>query len=156
VDWEAAADQFSSLNIPVTKVRTGIVLSNDGGALPQITNPVKMGVGAALGSGEQWQSWIHIEDIAGIYLFLLKHTLSGVYNGVAPGPVTNSKMTRIIASHLNKPLWLPKVPKFALKLLLGEMGALALESQLVSAAKIEEAGFRFHYVNLEKAVEDLL
>ncbi len=156
VDWEAAADQFAALNIPVTKVRTGIVLSNDGGALPQITKPVKMGVGAALGSGEQWQSWIHIEDIAAIYLFLLKHTLSGVFNGVAPGPVTNSKMTKIIASHLNKSLWLPNIPKFALKLLLREMGALALESQLVSAGKIEEAGYRFHYVNLEKAIEELL
>ena len=155
-DWEAAADLFSTLNIPVTKVRTGIVLSNQEGALPKIVKPIKMSLGAALGSGEQWQSWIHIEDIAGIYLFLLKHKKSGVYNGVAPNPVTNAKMTKIFASHLKKPLWLPNIPSFVLKLLLGKMSALAFESQLVSAGKIEEEGYLFHYVNLEKAIEDLL
>ena len=155
-EWEAAADLFSTLKIPVAKVRTGIVLSGNGGALPQITRPIKMGLGAALGSGEQWQSWIHIEDIAGIYLFLLKHKSSGVYNGVSPSPVTNAKMTKTIASHLKKPLWLPKIPAFVLKLFLGKMGSLAFESQLVSAKKIEEEGYLFHYVNLEKAIEDLL
>jgi len=82
--------------------------------------------------------------------------LEGVYNGVAPSPVTNEKMTRAIASHLNKPLWLPKVPAWALKLLLGEMSEIVLESQLVSAKKLETAGFDFHYVNLENAIENLL
>jgi len=156
VEWEAAADQFKALGIKVAKVRTGIVLDSNDGALPQISKPIKLGVGAALGSGEQWQSWIHIEDIAAIYLFLLKKELEGIFNGVAPGPVTNIKMTKIVAKHLNKPLWLPKVPKFMLKLIMGEMAAIAFESQLVSAKKLEEAGYLFHYVNLEKAIEDLL
>ncbi|MEL6809819.1 MAG: TIGR01777 family oxidoreductase [Bacteroidota bacterium] len=154
--WERAADQFSSLDISVVKVRTGIVLASKDGALPKLVKPIALGAGAALGSGKQWQSWIHIEDIAGIYLFLIKNRMSGVFNGVAPNPVTNKKMTKVIASQLKKPLWLPKVPSFIMKLLLGEMGALVLESQLVSAKKIEKAGYLFHYVNLEKALEDLL
>lgn len=156
VDWEAAADQFTELNLGVAKVRTGIVLAANGGALPKIAKPITMGVGSLLGDGQQWQSWIHIEDIAGIFMFLLKEQLSGVFNGVAPSPVTNEKMTKAIATHLKKPLWLPKVPAFALKLILGEMGSLVLESQLVGAKKIEAEGYSFHYVNLEKAIEDLL
>jgi uncharacterized protein (TIGR01777 family) len=154
--WEAAADEFTKLGIKVAKVRTGIVLDSDEGALPKLVSPIKKGVGAPLGSGEQWQSWIHIEDIGSIYLFLLMHGLEGVFNGVAPSPVTNKKMTHIIASHLNKPLWVPKVPAWAMKLLLGEMSEIVLESQLVCAKKLETAGFDFHYVNLEKAIEDLL
>ncbi len=154
--WEAVADRFSELGIKVTKIRTGIVLDREEGALPQIVKPIKMGIGAPLASGEQWQSWIHIKDIAGIYLFLLEHKIAGVFNGVAPSPASNKKMTKLIAQELDKPLWIPKVPAFALKLLLGEMSDLVLESQLVCAKKIEDAGYRFHYVNLEKALEDLL
>lgn len=156
VAWEAAADRFSDLNVKVSKVRTGVVLDEDGGALPQMVKPIKYGVGAPLGSGKQWLSWIHIEDIAGIYLFLLKEKFGGVFNGVAPSPVTNCKLTKIIASQLDKPLWLPKVPGFMLRLLLGEMGDLVLESQLVSAQKLEAQGYRYRYVNVEKAIEDLL
>jgi len=156
VEWEAAADQFSELGIAVAKVRTGIVLAKGAGALPKLTKPIAMGVGSALGDGQQWQSWIHIEDIAGIFLFILNNKLSGVFNGVAPSPVTNEKMTKAIAAYLKKPLWMPKVPAFALKLLLGEMGSLVLESQLVGAQKIEAEGYLFHYVNFEKAIEDLL
>ncbi len=156
VEWEKAAYDFSKLNIPVSIVRTGIVLSSEGGALEKIVKPIKMGMGAALGSGDQWQSWIHISDIAGIYLHLLKSRQEGVFNGVCGGPVTNKKMTKVIASHLKKPLWLPNVPSFVLKLMLGEMASLVLESQLVSASKIEESGYRFEYVNLEKAIENLL
>ncbi|MEM7187127.1 MAG: TIGR01777 family oxidoreductase [Bacteroidota bacterium] len=155
-DWETAADELSDLGIKVSKVRTGIVLQSDEGALAKLVAPIKSGVGAALGSGQQWQSWIHVRDIAGIYMFLLMHSLEGVYNGVAPSPVTNSKMTRAIAQRLKKPLWLPKVPGWFLKVLFGEMSEIVLESQLVSAKKLEEAGYDFHFVNLEKALEDLL
>jgi len=156
VEWEAAANQFLALNIKVAKVRIGLVLDNEQGALPKIVKPIRIGVGAALGSGNQWQSWIHTKDIAGIFLWLLQQQLSGVFNGVAPNPMTNQKMTQIIAFKLKKTLRLPKVPPFVLKLLLGEMGALALESQLVSAKKILASGYHFQYVNLEKAIEDLL
>ena len=91
IEWEAAADQFSELGIDVAKVRTGIVLAKNGGALAKIVKPISIGVGSALGDGQQWQSWIHLEDIAGIFLFILNNKLSGVYNGGAPSPVTNEK-----------------------------------------------------------------
>ncbi|MDC8006234.1 TIGR01777 family oxidoreductase [Aureisphaera galaxeae] len=156
VAWEKEADAFQELGIKVAKVRTGIVLDKNEGALPKLVGPIKKGFGAALGNGKQWQSWIHVTDMAAIYLFLLKNGLSGVYNGVSPSPSTQLKMTQLIASQLKKPLWMPKVPSFMLKLMLGKMSSLVLESQLVSSEKLEKAGYPFLYVNLEKALEDLL
>lgn len=156
VAWEAAAARFKNLGMEVSKVRTGVVLSKDSGALPKLMKPIKLGVGSPLGSGDQWQSWIHLEDIAGIYLFLLKNQLEGIYNAVAPNPVQNKKMTKMIALKLDSPLWMPNVPTFALKLLLGEMAVIVLEGQLVSSHKIEELGYHFKYYNLENALQDLL
>lgn len=156
VAWEAAAAKFKNSGMEVSKVRTGVVLAKEEGALPQLVKPIKLGVGAPLGCGEQWQSWIHIQDIAGIYLFLLKNQLEGKYNAVAPNPVQNKKMTKMIASKLDSPLWLPNIPAFALKLLLGEMSVLVLEGQLVSSHKIEELGYQFKFYNLENALQDLL
>ncbi|MAO08869.1 MAG: TIGR01777 family protein [Alteromonas sp.] len=154
--WEASADAFEELGIKVTKVRTGIVLAREEGALPKLVQPIKKGFGAPLGSGEQWQSWIHLKDIACIYMFLLKNDYVGVFNAVSPNPATNKKMTQIIAQIYEKDLWLPNVPKFVLQLVLGSMSQIVLESQLVSAEKIQEAGFEFQYVNLENALNDLL
>lgn len=154
--WEQEADAFSSLGIKITKLRTGIVLDRQEGAFPKILQPIKYGFGAVLGNGEQWQSWIHINDIAAIYLFLAENQLEGVFNGVAPNPVTHKTLTKKIAQKLGKPLWLPPVPVFALKLMLGEMSDLVLESQLVDASKILDSGFIFQYVNLSQALEPLL
>ncbi len=156
VEWEAAAAKFKDLGMEVSKVRTGIVLAREGGALPKLMKPIKLGVGAALGSGEQWQSWIHIEDIAGIYIFLFKRQLEGIYNAVAPNPVQNKRITKMIASKMDCPLWMPNIPAFALKLLLGEMSVLVLHGQLVSSHKIEQLGYQFKYYNLENALQDLL
>ena len=132
------------------------MLSEKGGALEQMIKPIKYGLGAPLGSGKQWQSWIHIKDMVRLYSYLLKNELTGVYNAVSPNPVTNKKMTQVLASHYKKSLWLPNVPQFMIKLLLGEMGSIALESQLVSSEKIVKDGFQFQFVNLETAIEDLL
>jgi uncharacterized protein (TIGR01777 family) len=154
--WEAEAVKFKDLGMEVSKVRTGIVLAKDEGALPQIAKPIKLGVGSPLGSGEQWQSWIHIKDIVGIYMFILKNQLEGKFNAVAPNPVQNKKMTKLIASQLESPLWLPNIPAFVLKLLLGEMSVLVLEGQLVSSHKIEQLGYQFKFYNLENALQDLL
>lgn len=154
--WEKAADQFTSLGLLVTKVRTGLVLAEDGGALPAIARPIKLGVGAALGSGNQWQSWIHLDDVAGIYMEVLEGKLEGTYNAVAPNPVTNKKLTVTIAKILQKPLWLPNVPSLVLKLILGDMSKLVLQGQRVSSEKIGSEGFTFRYFNLENALEDLL
>ncbi len=156
VAWEAAAAQFKNMGMEVSKVRTGVVLAKNDGALPKLVKPIKLGVGAPLGSGEQWISWIHLEDIAGIYLFLLTNQLEGKYNAVAPNPVQNKKMTKMIASKLDNPLWMPNIPAFALKLLLGEMSVLVLEGQLVSSHKVEQLGYPFKFYNLESALQDLL
>ncbi|NLN25114.1 MAG: TIGR01777 family protein [Bacteroidetes bacterium] len=154
--WEAQARKFKSLGMEVSKVRTGLVLAKNGGLLQTLVQPVRLGIGSPLGSGEQWQSWIHIEDIAGIYLFLMRSNMEGIFNAVAPNPVKQKRLIKLIATKLNKPLWMPNVPGFAIKLLMGEMGSLALESQLVSANKIKEIGYHFQYPNLEPALDDLL
>lgn len=153
--WEAAADDFESLGLDVAKVRVGLVLAEDGGMLEKIKKPISLNMGAALGSGKQWQSWIHIEDLAGIFLFAIKNQLTGVYNAVAPNPVTNKELTKELASIMGKSVWLPNVPSFALKALLGEMSQIVLSSQLVSSKKIESAGYNFNYTNLSRALGDL-
>lgn len=156
VAWEAAADKFKLLGIDVTKVRTGLVLGRNGGALPLLKAPISKGFGAVLGSGRQWQSWIHIDDMVEVYLSILKHEWEGIFNAVAPNPVTNKKLTKQIAVVLNKRLWLPSVPEFVLKIILGEMSTLVLQGQLVSSKKLEENGFTFQYFNIESALQDLL
>ncbi|TBN06616.1 TIGR01777 family protein [Hyunsoonleella flava] len=154
--WEKAVDGFSELGIKVSKVRIGLVLSDKGGALKEIVKPIKFGVGAAFGSGKQWQSWIHIEDLAHIFLFVLEQQLEGVYNGVAPNPVTNNELTKTAAKVLRRPLFLPNIPKFFMKLVLGEMHIILFESQRVSSKKIESKGFQFEFHQLQRALKDLL
>ncbi|MDO7171476.1 TIGR01777 family oxidoreductase [Mariniflexile sp. AS56] len=154
--WEQEVDAFSSLNITVSKIRIGLVLSNKGGALTEMIKPIKYGAGAAFGDGRQWQSWIHISDLAQLFLYVLKHQLEGVYNAVAPSPVTNQELTKTIATSLNKPLFLPNIPRIFMKLVLGEMHTLLYDSQRVSSKKIEDTGFYFEYHHLQPALEDLL
>lgn len=154
--WESAMDSFSVLGINVAKIRIGLVLAKDGGALPQIIKPIRFGVGAPFGSGQHWQSWIHINDLAGLFLFVLKHQLEGVYNGVAPNPVTNVEFTKTIAKTLNRPLILPNIPKNIMRLVLGEMHLLLFESQRVSSKKVEDLGFEFKYHHLQPALQDLI
>lgn len=154
--WETAIDGFKSLGCKVTKIRIGLVLAKDGGALPEIVKPIKFGAGAAFGNGEQWQSWIHLHDLAGIFIFTLKHNLEGVFNGVAPNPISNKELTKLAANILQRPLILPNIPKVVMKLVLGEMHILLFESQRVSSQKIEEEGYNFIYANLRPALEHLL
>lgn len=154
--WEEEMDRLNDLHIRICKLRIGIVLSKKGGALAQFTKPIKFGFGAALGSGNQFQSWIHNTDIANLFLFALESNLKGVYNAVAPNPVTNKEMTKLIADQLKKPLWLPNVPSILLKIFLGEMAAIALESQKVNNSKILDSGFSFKYENIVDALSDCL
>ncbi|MDX1472243.1 MAG: TIGR01777 family oxidoreductase [Flavobacteriaceae bacterium] len=154
--WENEVDKFDSLGIKTTKIRIGLVLSEKDGALPKISKPIRYYGGAAFGSGEQWQSWIHLEDLARIFLFVAEHSISGVYNGVAPNPVTNETLTKEIANVLDKPLLLPNIPKIFMKVALGEMHIILFESQRVSSEKIESEGFNFNYPNLHPALVDLL
>ncbi|MBJ6367198.1 TIGR01777 family oxidoreductase [Snuella sedimenti] len=154
--WERAVDNFSSLNIPVSKIRIGLVLSNKGGALPEIVKPMRYWMGASFGSGNHWQSWIHIKDLARMFLYILEHQLFGVYNGVAPNPVNNHELTRTVARVLGKPLILPNIPKSVMQFILGEMHVLLFLSQRVSSKKIEDKGFYFKYHHLRPALKHLL
>ncbi|TDQ29185.1 TIGR01777 family oxidoreductase [Zeaxanthinibacter enoshimensis] len=156
VAWEREADALKKYDIKLSKVRIGLVLAKDGGALPQMVKPVENYVGAALGSGEQWQSWIHIRDLASIFLFLVKNSHSGIYNAVAPNPVTNCRMTREIAKTLDKPLWLPNIPQVVMRTILGEMAYILFSSQRASSKKIEEKGYTFEFCNIQNALADLL
>ena len=154
--WEAAVDEFSNLGVKVTKIRIGLVLSKDGGALPQIVKPINLGLGAAFGDGKQWQSWIHIKDLARIFAYSAKHNVEGLINGVAPNPVSKNELTKMVANTLHKPLILPSIPKFVMKIGLGEMHILLFESQRVSSKKIEDLGFDFEFHHLKPALEDIL
>lgn len=157
VAWEKSVDQVAALNIRTVKLRTGIVLSEEGGALPKLIQPIKWGAGAALGSGEQYMSWIHMEDLCRMYLFALENEqITGAYNAVGPRPVRNSEMTSVAAKVLNRPLLLPNVPGIALNIMLGEVSDLVLGGNRVSSKKIEAAGFHFKYQDLQKTLENLL
>lgn len=153
--WEESADKFNSLGLKVCKLRTGIILSNKGGALKEMAKPIKMGLGSPFGTGKQMQSWIHIHDIAALYFFAISNDLEGVYNAVAPNPVSNEKLTMVIATVLRKPLFMPNIPKFMMKFFLGEMHELLFENRNLSAQKIIEKGFVFKYKTVEKALENI-
>ena len=154
--WENEVSQFEKLEIIVSKIRIGIVLAKNGGALQEMAKPIKYGVGAAFGSGEQYQSWIHVQDLVAIFQFVMENRLSGIYNGVAPYPVTNSELTKAIAKTLGKPLFLPNIPKFVMKLILGEMHQILFSSQHVSCRKLLDENFQFKFASLDKALNDLL
>lgn len=155
--WEASVDQISSLGIRVVKIRIGILLSNNGGALYEMAKPIKWGLGAPLGSGDQLISWIHIDDVCGIFNKAIEdESMHGAFNAVSPKPATNKELTLAIARTLGKPQWLPNVPGVVLKLALGEMANLVLKGSYVSAKKIQQAGFKFLFTDLEKALRDLL
>ncbi len=154
--WEASIDQFKLLNITTCILRIGIVFSKKGGALQEMIKPIKLGLGSTFGRGKQIQSWIHIDDLAAIFIFVRKNNLSGVYNAVAPQPSTNKVVTETIAAIMNKPLLLPGIPKFIMKIILGEMHELLYVSQNVSCQKIINQGFNFTYEKVEDALQDIL
>ena len=154
--WEDSVNKFKLLNIKVAKIRTGLVLSEQGGALSEMVKPIKMGLGSPFGSGKQMQSWIHIQDLVELYFFAVQNELNGIYNAVAPNPVTNKKLTQEIADVLKKPLFMPNIPQFLMKMILGEMHCILFASQNVSSKKIENEGFNFQFKLLDKALKNLL
>lgn len=156
VKWEEAVSQIERLNIKVCKLRIGLVLSAKGGAFTEMVKPIRLGLAAPFGSGKQLQSWIHIHDLANLFLFALQNHLSGTYNAVAPTAVTNHELTSTIAEILDKPFLVPNIPRFIMKIALGEMHTLLFDSQNVSAHKITQAGFVFKYKTIHTALEQLL
>lgn len=155
-DWENEVKAFSSIGVKNGAVRVGIVLSDQGGALVEMGRPIKMGAGAPLGSGNQYMSWIHIGDLCGIFLHMLKSQTTEIVNGVGPEAETNKNFTRKVAGQLKRPLWLPNVPKFALRLIVGEMADILVGGNRVSSKKIEDLGYNFKFPTLELALRDLL
>jgi uncharacterized protein (TIGR01777 family) len=153
-DWETVAHDLDQ--VAVACLRIGIVLSNEGGALPPMMLPARFGLGAPMGSGRQYMSWIHIEDLVKMILFTIEQGLSGDFNAVAPSPVDNVTFTKILADQLHRPLWLPHIPGFVLKLALGEMSQLLLGGNYVNSKKIYDQGFRFTYKELEPALQNLV
>jgi uncharacterized protein (TIGR01777 family) len=155
--WEQAVDQIAILGIRVVKIRIGIVLSEKGGALKELMKPVKFYIGAPLGSGDQTLSWIHLDDLCKIFIKAVEDDeLKGIYNAAAPNPVSNKEFTKTLAKILHKPIILPPIPAFALKLLLGEMADIVLKGAKVSSEKIQKTGFLFKFNKLEDALTDLL
>ncbi len=155
VKWEESVDKFASLGLKVCKLRTGIVLSTKGGALVEMLKTIKIGLGSSFGSGKQIQTWIHIHDIASLYYFAIKNDLDGVYNAISPNPVSNEELTFTIAKVLKKPLFMPNIPKFIMKLILGEMHELLFENRNLSAKKIIDKGFVFKYKTIDEALKNI-
>jgi uncharacterized protein len=154
--WEQSISQIESLNIKVCKIRTGIVYAKKGGALPEIVKPIRWGIGASFGTGKQIQSWIHIQDLVAMYYFLLINTKEGIYNAIAPETVSDEKLTKTIAKTLGKPLFMPNIPRFIMKLILGEMHELLFTNKNISSQKAIKEGFMFKFPTVEKAIEDIL
>lgn len=155
--WEKETSKFNELNLRTVQIRIGIALSRRGGALQAMMKPIQMWFGSPLGSGKQLMPWIHIDDLSQIMIFAMEHEIvSGVYNGVSPNPISNTELTKEVARILKKPLFLPNVPEFVIKLILGEMATLVLDGNHVSANKILNAGFTFRFPEIKQALENVL
>jgi hypothetical protein len=151
--WEAEAIGAESLGLRVVRLRTGIVLGVGGGALVKMVEPFKWFVGGPLGSGQQWMSWIHIEDVANLILHLIAQpSITGPVNATAPNPARNKEFSQTLASVLHRPCWLP-VPGIALQLGLGKMAEMVLTGQRVIPAVAQKSGFQFRYPKLKDALE---
>jgi len=155
-EWELAVNSFNDLKIEIAIVRIGLVLSKDGGILSKSLFPIKFGVGSFFGSGMQWQSWIHIQDISNIFCHILKNDLVGIFNGTSPNPITNKEFTIKLSKFLNRPLIFPNLPKWLMSLILGEMHIIIFESQNITCNRLSQTKFNFKFDNFDHAIADLL
>jgi len=155
-DWEAEAIKAEALGVRVCRVRTGIVLGADGGALKQMLLPFRLGIGGRMGSGRQWMSWVAREDIVALIRWLVDNAgARGVYNGTAPAPVTNAEFARALGAAMHRPALLP-TPGFALKILFGEMADILLTGQRVVPRRATAEGFEFKYPDLTSTLAAIL
>jgi uncharacterized protein len=154
VAWEAATASASQAGVRVAIVRVGVVLAGDGGALPAMARPFRWFVGGPVGTGRQWVSWIHVDDLAGLFVLALDRAdAAGPLNGTAPEPVTNWGFSRTLADVLDRPCRF-RVPKLALRLLMGSMAELATHGQRVMPMRAKELGYEFRYPLLEPALRE--
>jgi uncharacterized protein (TIGR01777 family) len=156
VDWEKAAEPARLAGVRVVHLRIGTVLSDAGGALPKLAGPFRWFIGGPVGNGKQWISWIHIADLLGIMLFMMDHAdASGAFNATAPEPITNWGFSKTLGKVLRRPSWLI-VPRFALRILLGEAAAVIVNGQRVLPQRVVKRGYQFRFPDLEQALQDLL
>ena len=154
--WEAAALRAQDAGMRVALVRIAPVLARQGGMLSRLHLPFSLGLGGRLGSGTQWMPWVHLEDVVGLFDYLLQYPQAqGVYNACAPGAVRNAEFTQALAAALHRPAFLP-APAWALRLLLGEMAVLLLGSQHVQPQRTLQAGYRFRHPELKVALRQLM
>ncbi len=149
IAWEAEADRAAALGMRVAKIRTGLVLGNDGGALAKLLPIFKLGGGGIVASGQQWYSWIHIDDQVGIYLHAIDGA-DGILNATAPTPVRNAEFTSALAKALHRPAFLP-VPGFAMSLVFGEGAVIVVDGQCVLPTRTIETGYTFTYPTIDAA-----
>lgn len=156
-DWEHTVGEGRMLGLRTVSLRSGVILSTQGGIFPKVAGFIRKGLGTIPGTGTQWMPWIHLTDAVAMYIFALEHNgIHGVYNMAAPAPITFSAFVNTLAKKLKKPLWLPNIPQFLLKAIMGQMSEMLLCSTRMSAEKIQNAGFRFRYPEIETAVEALI
>jgi uncharacterized protein (TIGR01777 family) len=154
--WEESISPVERLGKRLVKLRTGIVLSNDGGALKEFKKPIKAGVAAVLGNGKQIVSWIHIDDLCRMFIYSIQKDVRGVYNAVAPNPISNKELIIGLATKMKGSFYIPlHVPAFIIKLVFGELSIEVLKSVTVSSNKVREAGFTFLFPSIEVALDDL-
>lgn len=154
--WEETAQRAEALGIRVVLVRTGLVLAADGGFLARLLLPFRLGLGGPVGDGRQWMPWIHLADQIALIDFLLQQDqASGPYNACAPEPVRNADFARALGRVLHRPALLP-APAFLLRMAFGELAGLLLGGQRALPARLQEAGFRFRFTDLDIALADLL
>jgi uncharacterized protein (TIGR01777 family) len=155
--WESSIDFIENLRIRTVKVRTGLVLGKEDGFLKKILPVFKYRLGAVLGSGKQYMPWIHVDDLCHIYLeAVVNEEINGPYNAAINDSATNAIFSKTLARVLGYSIWLPNVPEFVLKFLMGEMSKIVLTGRRVSSAKLEKLGFQFKYKNLEEALRSCL
>jgi len=157
IEWEASTKEIETLDKRLVYLRTGIVLDNNGGALKEFKKPLKFGIAAILGSGKQIISWIHIEDLCRMYIHAIENNISGVFNAVAPKPVSNKTVTLELAKKIRSKSFIPMhIPSFILKIVLGEMSVEVLKSATVNDDKIRNTGFKFLYPSLDAGLNELV
>ncbi|MBI1266132.1 MAG: TIGR01777 family protein [Cryomorphaceae bacterium] len=154
IAWEREAKKLNTTHTLIIP-RIGMVLSSKGGALDKLTPLFKLGFGSPIGTGQQWQSWIHIEDLARMFVYLAASPKAGIYNAVAPEPVTNKIFGASLAKALKRWYILPAVPAFVLRFVLGEMSVIALASNRVGSDKIRQQGFDYNYSDIDSALQSI-
>ena len=155
--WEAAADEFETLGIRTVKIRTGLVLSKNQGALSKMKLPARFGISASFGNGRQYLPWVHIDDLCSIYIQAIQNTnMKGPYNAVAPQHVTNNDFNRSLIGFYRKRFIKTPIPAFILRIVLGEMSDILLEGSRISSDKISSTGYKFRYPELNSALKNLI